>query len=75
MTKNTEAGTLQSRVDELEKALRRIANPIAELQREAEESGYKINGPMAVQLAGDANFLKEIAKEALAVSERLKNAE
>ena len=38
----------EARVEELQEALRRIANPLASLQADAERQGLKINGAMAV---------------------------
>ena len=42
-------------------ALKRIANPIDSIKKE----GLKLNGNVAIQLADDANYLKDIAKKAL----------
>lgn len=47
-------------------ALERIANPIAHMQRRAEAEGLVLNGMMAVAMASDHNYLKGLAKEALA---------
>lgn len=69
MTKNAEAGTmarLQKRVAKLEKALHHIANPIAVIQAEAKAQGMSVDGGMAVRLSDDPNYLKGIAREALA---------
>ena len=46
-------------------ALKRIANPIDSIKKEGLKEGLKLNGNVAIQLADDANYLKEIAKEAL----------
>jgi len=56
--------TLQARVEELEKALGKIAYPIKTLEAELKE-GEQLNGVAAIQLSNDANYLKQIAKNAL----------
>jgi len=50
---------------ELVEALDKISNPIFYLRKEAESSGGTLNG-FAVQLSNDANYLKGIARTALA---------
>jgi hypothetical protein len=45
-------------------ALKDIENPIAALRRRL-EPGCRLDGVMACQLAGDANYLKVIASKAL----------
>lgn len=45
-------------------AIENIANPIAYMQRELEE-GYELNATAAIQMADDANYLKEIARKTL----------
>ena len=49
----------------MKKALERIANPIAAMQDDAEAEGMLLNGGMAVQMANDAEMLKQWAKKAL----------
>ena len=56
--------TQQSRIEDLEKALESIANPVAYLQKEAERDGYRLNSS-ALAIASDAEFLKELARAAL----------
>ncbi len=46
-------------------ALKRIANPIEFMQREAKQNGDELNGRAAILLSNDAQYLKDIAKEAL----------
>lgn len=48
------------------KALARISNPLAALQNDALEAGNKLNGPMALQIASDPEYLKSLATAALA---------
>lgn len=45
--------------------MKKIANPIDAMQRELPD-GARLNGAMATALANDPNYLKEIAKAALA---------
>lgn len=52
-------------IDRLNEALDHIANPIAHMQAEAKRYGMKLNGQMAVQLAADAHYLREIAQKAM----------
>jgi hypothetical protein len=56
---------LVDKCQEYREALEKIANPISYLQREAKESGYILNGQKAYELSNDANWLKNIAIEAL----------
>lgn len=56
---------LQSKIEKLTKALDEIVNPIQHMQIRAKEEGAQLNGMMAVQLASDANYLKQIADRAL----------
>jgi hypothetical protein len=46
-------------------ALDSIANPVLAMQQEAASTGAVLNGAMAVQLASNANYLSNIAKQAL----------
>ena len=46
-------------------ALQKIANPIAFMQEEAVKEGAQLNGMMAIQIASDPNYLKNIAQTAL----------
>lgn len=48
------------------RALARISNPLAALQNDALEAGNKLNGPMALQIASDPEYLKSLATAALA---------
>ena len=60
---------LQQALDDnrfLEAALQRIINPIKFMTEDAKRDGMLLNGQMAVQLSEDHNYLKQIAKEALA---------
>ena len=50
---------------ELVEVLNKISNPIFYLRKEAESFGGTLNG-FAVQLSNDANYLKGIARTALA---------
>lgn len=54
----------EEKADRYEKALKEIANPMAYLQRKAEEEGSVLNG-MAFQVANDPAFIKSIATAAL----------
>src|ERR1035441_1962054 len=51
---------------EMLQALEEIAEPIPFMRKRAEAEGGKLNGQMAVILSDDANFLKSIARAALA---------
>lgn len=53
------------RIDFLERSLNKIANPVAAMQTEADEKGQYLDGPMAVVLSEDANWLKDVARTAL----------
>jgi hypothetical protein len=64
--------TLQNRVKELESdrsrfvaALDEIANPIKHMQIRAEADGAQLNGMMAIQIAKDPEYLKQIAARVL----------
>jgi hypothetical protein len=46
-------------------ALAKIADPIGYMRKEAELIGGKLDGRMAVELSDSANYLKEIARDAL----------
>lgn len=46
-------------------ALSEIAFPIMAIQLRAERDGMQVNGVMAVQIASDANYLRDIARKAL----------
>lgn len=50
----------------LREELDKIANPITYFQKEAQAQGGVLNGGMAALLANDANWLRSVAKEALA---------
>lgn len=61
-----EAGALAIKFhDHLTEALERIANPIEFMQREAKKNGDELNGRAAILLSNDAQYLKDIAKNAL----------
>ena len=51
---------------ELLEALERIANPIEFMQKEANESGMRLNGLAVTALSNDPYHLKSIAKRAIA---------
>ena len=55
----------QSRIEELESVLYRIANPVWALQKDAEAEGSELDGMMAIQIANDASTLKDWASSAL----------
>jgi tRNA A37 threonylcarbamoyladenosine modification protein TsaB len=57
----------QKREVMLRDALWKIAHPIDAMQSKLRE-GEKLNGPMAVMIASDPSYLKEIAQEALAAT-------
>ena len=52
----------------LREALEEIAGPIPFMRKRAQAEGGKLDGRMAVELAEDHNFLKSIARAALAAS-------
>lgn len=56
---------LQEQVDNYKKALEKIKEPIKFFRAEAEATGCKLDGMMAIQLSDNANYLKEIAEKAL----------
>ena len=56
---------LESELAECIAALEKIANPISAMKR-ALPVGATLNGAMATTLSNDPNYLKEIAKAALA---------
>jgi hypothetical protein len=53
------------RIDFLERTLAKISDPIRAMQEEADNMGAKLNGQMAVTLAGDPEYLRKLAKDAL----------
>ena len=53
------------RIMELEKALKKIANPITYMRKEAESSGCALNGMMAIRLSEDPHYYREIAQKAI----------
>jgi hypothetical protein len=65
MSQQTVRG-LQERIEKLEAALREIDDPISFMRRRAKAEGGVLNGQMAITLSQDHNFLKSIAREALA---------
>ena len=56
---------LRAELEECIAALEKIANPISAMKR-ALPVGATLNGAMATTLSNDPNYLKEIAKAALA---------
>ena len=57
----------EARISELREALNKIADPIAFLRQEALASDAQLIGSVAVQVSEDANWLKSVAREALAI--------
>jgi hypothetical protein len=57
---------LAKRVSELEEALRKIVNPIAWFQQEAEKTGDRLDGMTAHRISEDPHWLKQQAQQALA---------
>jgi hypothetical protein len=57
---------LRQRVSELEEALRKIVNPIAWFQQEAEKTGDRLDGMTAHRISEDPHWLKQQAQQALA---------
>jgi len=53
------------RIMELEKALKKIANPIPYMRKEAESSGCALDGIMAIRLSEDPHYYREIAQKAI----------
>jgi hypothetical protein len=53
----------------MRQALENIANPLAYLRREAEAKGHRLS-EMAYQIANDPEFIKSIARDALAQPEQ-----
>ena len=49
----------------MQEALLKISKPVAYLQAEAEKEGALLNGQMAVELSQNANWLREVATNAL----------
>ena len=49
----------------LEEVLKNIADPIACLEGEAKRMGCILDGSMAIKIASDANYLRDIARDAL----------
>jgi hypothetical protein len=58
------------RIGELEAALAEISDPISFMRKRAEAEGNMLNGQMAVTLSQDHNFLKSIARAALAAGSK-----
>ena len=61
----TEHEKLKAENAALREALDRIASPIMWMQKDAKKEGFKLNGAVALELAMDASFLSDIAKNAL----------
>ena len=68
---DSEHRALRERLAMYEAALRKIANPIAWMRQDAEAQGMKLNGAMAITLAEDHNYLKQIAESALSAYEEI----
>ena len=63
------ADDIAAAADEIERlrtALSSIASPIRAFEEQAKAEGSRLNGDMAVRLANDHHFLKDIARRALA---------
>ena len=56
---------LKEQNDKLKEALEKIQNPVMYLQKQAQASGSKLDGLMAVALSKDCEWLKGIEFEAL----------
>lgn len=54
---------LADKVALLKSKLRDIANPVAMMQREARETGGFLDGQLAIAMANDANYLRELARQ------------
>jgi len=59
------ANELLEEIDRLRHALDRIANPVKNLHQEAANEGCELNGQVAMKLAADARYLRDIAVDAL----------
>lgn len=60
------AAPMPSQEDRMRKALEEIENPIATMQKRADAAGTRLDGMIANQIANDPNYLKGIARAALA---------
>ena len=59
-------------LEKLVKALQTIVNPVQYLTDKAKEEGGELNGAMAFMLVNNANWLREIAEDALSEYEKIK---
>jgi len=59
---------LKAENERLRKALDEIANPVKRMVDEANKKGAMLDGQIAIQLANNATYLREIAKKALEVA-------
>jgi hypothetical protein len=50
--------------------LRKIADPITHMRKQAEESGGELNGIEAIALSNDANYIKQLATDWLQSNSR-----
>ncbi len=55
----------EAKVRALVEALERIANPLKYFQDEAKKDGSQLNGPMALQIANNPDWLKQQAEAAI----------
>ena len=62
----------QDKAEQYRVALDEIANPIKYMRQEAEAKGARLDGGIAIQLSGSANYLQGIARAALAAIEGVK---
>lgn len=60
-----ERDKLKEQNEKLKEGLEKIQNPVLYLQKQAEASGAKMDGLMAVALSKDCEWLKNIAYETL----------
>jgi hypothetical protein len=51
-------------------ALEDIANPVAAMQRYADQHGRNLDGHVAVRLSNDPGYLRGLASDALAILQR-----
>jgi len=61
-----ERDALKARVEELEKALREIADPVEAMLRQCPQ-GHAFDGDMACRIASNPDYLRGIARKALGV--------
>lgn len=61
----TDKGEQARRIIELEEALKKIANPILYMKKEAKEAKGVLDGVMALNLIKEPSYYREIAEKAL----------